>query len=239
MPEERMKEPKTRILLVEDEKNLAEGLAYNLRSEGHDTVIARDGREALQLFDEGPWTLIILDLMLPYVDGIEVAQRIREKDLQVPILMLTARGKEEDRIEGLASGADDYLTKPFHLTELLLRVQGMIRRKNSYREIPPAGSLYRFGADCWVDFARHSAKGPAGERGLTDIETRILKLLLVEHKKWRHGSRCWRRSGVTQKRLRPAPLIILSDASGPIFEPDPSNPRHIVSVRGLGYRFKR
>jgi len=234
-----MMEHKVRILLVEDEKNLAQGLAYNLRTEGYETVIARDGREALRLFEEGPWTLIILDLMLPYVDGIEVAQRIREKDLQVPILMLTAKEKEEDRIEGLASGADDYLTKPFHLQELLLRVRGIIRRKGWYREIPTPGSLYHFGEGCWVDFFHHKAKGPAGERELTDIETRILRLL-VEHEaevvtREQMLAQIWGYSEDAETRTVDNFIRRLRT----YFEPDPSTPRHIVSVRGLGYRFNR
>jgi len=232
-------EPKVRILLVEDEKNLAEGLAYNLRTEGYETIIACDGKEALQLFDEGPWSLIILDLMLPYVDGIEVAQRIREKDIQVPILMLTAKAKEEDRIEGLATGADDYLTKPFHLQELLLRVQGIIRRKSWYRQIPPQGSLYYFGTDCWVDFFHRKAKGPAGERELTDIEARILRLLVE-----REGEVVTREEMLAQiwgysedAETRTVDNFIRRLRT--YFEPDPSSPTHIVSVRGVGYRFQR
>jgi two-component system alkaline phosphatase synthesis response regulator PhoP len=232
-------EPKVRILLVEDEKNLAEGLAYNLRSEGYETIIARDGKEALGSYEDGPWSLIILDLMLPYVDGIEVARRIRKKDLQVPILMLTAKGKEEDRIEGLSSGADDYLTKPFHLRELLLRVQGILRRRSWYREIPPPGSLYCFGADCWVDFFHHKGKGPQGERDLTEIETRILQLLVE-----REGevvtrdemlAQIWGYS--TEVETRTIDNFIRRLRT--YFESDPSNPRHFLSVRGMGYRFHR
>ena len=153
-----------RILLVEDEKHLAEGLLYNLRLDGYEAVLARDGQEALDLFDQGPWSLIVLDLMLPRVDGFEVARQIREKDPRIPILMLTAKSAEEDRIKGFECGADDYLTKPFHLKEFLLRIQGMLRRSSWYREIPESGALYRFGENCWVDFNQRRAAGPAGTR---------------------------------------------------------------------------
>jgi two-component system alkaline phosphatase synthesis response regulator PhoP len=230
---------KAKILIVEDEKNLAEGLAYNLRLEGYEPAVARDGREALRMFGEGGWALIILDLMLPYVDGIEVAQRIRQKDPQIPILMLTAKGKEEDRIEGLASGADDYVTKPFRLEELLLRIKGMIRRRSWYREIPPAGSLYYFGDTCWVDFFHRKAMGVAGERDLTETEAAILRLL-VEHegevvRRAEMLAKIWGYSEEVETRTVDNFIRRLRT----YFEADPSRPRHIVSVRGVGYKFVR
>ena len=137
-----MKPSTARILLVEDEKHLAEGLLYNLSAEGYEAELARDGREALDLFDQGPWNLIVLDLMLPLLDGFEVARQIRDRDPRVPILMLTARSAEEDRVKGLECGGDDYLTKPFHLQELLLRIKGMLRRSSWYRTVPGRGDRY-------------------------------------------------------------------------------------------------
>ncbi len=234
-----MEEAKARILIVEDEKNLAEGLAYNLRMEGYDTTIARNGREALELFPESAWTLIILDLMLPHIDGLEVARRIRKQDPQVPIIMLTAKGKDEDRIEGLASGADDYVTKPFRLEELLLRVKGMIRRRGWYRQIPPPGSLYYFGDACWVDFFRGRAKGIAGERDLTEIEASILKLLVE-----REGEVVTRDEMLTRiwgyaKGVETRTVDNFIRRLRTYFEVDPSRPRYIISVRGKGYRFQR
>lgn len=233
-----MSEPKAKILLVEDEKNLAEGLAYNLRCEGYDTVIAPDGEEALRLFDEGRWDLVILDLMLPRVGGLEVARRIRGKDLQMPLLILTARGREEDRVAGLASGADDYLTKPFHLRELLLRIDGMLRRRSWYRTVP-AGTVFSFGSGCWVDFSLRKASGPQGVRELTEKEFGILKLLIE-----REGevvtreellATVWGYSPEMETRTVDNFIRRLRT----YFEPDPSRPRHILSVRGRGYRFQR
>lgn len=232
-----MSEPRAKILLVEDEKNLAEGLAYNLRCEGYETAIAPDGEEALRLFDEGPWDLVILDLMLPCMDGLEVARRIRRKDVQIPVLILTARGREEDRISGLASGADDYLTKPFHLRELLLRIQGMLRRRSWYRTVP-AGKLYSFGKDCWVDFSLRRASGPRGVRELTEKEFGILKLLIE-----REGETVTREELLAtvwgyspEMETRTVDNFIRRLRT--YFEPDPSRPRHILSVRGRGYRFQ-
>ena len=233
-----MTEPRARILLVEDEKNLAEGLAYNLRCEGYETVIAPDGEEALRLFDGDRWDLVILDLMLPRMDGLEVARRIRRKDLQIPILILTARGREEDRVAGLASGADDYLTKPFHLRELLLRVEGMLRRRSWYRAVP-AGQVFSFGNGCWVDFSLRRAAGLQGERELTEKEFGILKLLIE-----REGevvtreellATVWGYNPETETRTVDNFIRRLRT----YFEPEPSRPRHILSVRGRGYRFRR
>lgn len=120
---------KSRILLVEDEENLAHGLEYNLTEEGYRVTLARDGKEAIKFFDENEFDLIVLDIMLPYFNGFEIAKHVREKHPQMPILMLTARTQVEDRVKGLELGADDYLTKPFHLKELLLRIKGMLKRK--------------------------------------------------------------------------------------------------------------
>ena len=126
-------EAKKRILLVEDEPNLAFNLQFNLQAEGYDVVPAVDGQIALEKFhSDGPFDLVILDVMLPEVNGIDVARAIRDKDDQTHILMLTALGKDDDRLAGLAAGADDYITKPFHLQEFLLRVKRMIRRSQYF-----------------------------------------------------------------------------------------------------------
>ncbi|MCK7526207.1 MAG: response regulator [Ignavibacteriales bacterium] len=134
-----------KILLVEDEENLAHGLEYNLIEEGYKVSLAKDGREALKLFDENEFDLIVLDIMLPYFNGFEIAKHVREKHPQMPILMLTARTQVEDRVKGLELGADDYLTKPFHLKELLLRIKGMLKRKSWYQKVVIENPVYRFG----------------------------------------------------------------------------------------------
>ncbi len=233
-----MSTDRVRILLVEDERHLAEGLLYNLRAEGYEVVLARDGGEALEAFAGGPWNLIVLDLMLPVVDGFEVARRIRKEDPRVPILMLTARAAEEDRVRGLEYGADDYLTKPFHLEELLLRIRGMLRRSSWYRCLPGEGEPYRFGKGCWVDFRSRTAGGPRGKRSLTEKEFLLIRYL-VEHRGetvpreemlreiWGYGP------GVETRTLDNFIRRLRT-----YFEQDPSSPRHILSVRGRGYRFE-
>jgi len=227
-----------RILVVEDEKHLAEGLLYNLCSDGYEAVLARDGQEALDLFDNGPWSLIVLDLMLPRGDGFEVARQIREKDPQIPILMLTAKSAEEDRVKGFECGADDYLTKPFHLKEFLLRIQGMLRRSSWYREIPESGALYRFGENCWVDFNQRSAAGPAGERLLTEKEYYVMKFLIERQpetvSREEMLERIWGFSPGVETRTLDSFIYRLRT----YFEKEPSNPQHILSVRGRGYRFQ-
>jgi two-component system alkaline phosphatase synthesis response regulator PhoP len=232
-----MKTEAARILLVEDEKHLAEGLLYNLSAEGYETVLARDGREALQFFGESPWNLIVLDLMLPVVDGFEVARQIRTKDPRVPILMLTARSGDEDRVKGLECGADDYLTKPFHLQELLLRIKGMLRRSSWYRTVPGGGERFCFGQGCWVDFRERAAQGPGGERRLTEKEALVLKCLVER------PSETVSREDMLREVWGYAPGVETRTLDNFIrrlrtyFEKDPSRPEHIVSVRGLGYRF--
>ena len=132
-----MPEAKKKILLVEDEPHLAFNLQLNLQSENYDVILAIDGKIALEQFNaESPFDLIILDAMLPEIDGFKVAKAIRQTDDQTHILMLTALGREEDRVKGFESGIDDYITKPFHLQELLLRVKRMIRRSKYFA--PPA-----------------------------------------------------------------------------------------------------
>lgn len=121
----------TKILLVEDEESLAVGLEYNLIEEGYIVNWANNGREAIDLFEKEKFDLIILDIMLPYVNGFEVAERVRKSDPQIPILMLTAKTESGDKVKGLEKGADDYMTKPFHLQELLLRVKGMLKDRKS------------------------------------------------------------------------------------------------------------
>ena len=228
----------TRILLIEDEENLAHGLVYNLRLEGYEATIAVDGRQALECFERGGWSLIILDIMIPFVDGFTVARKIREKDEQVPILMLTAKSTETDRVTGFECGADDYLTKPFHLKEFLLRVGGMIRRGRWYRRLPPKGSQFRFGDGCWVDFHTRTAHGPAGERELTEKETMIMKFFSENQ------GEVVSRNELLEKVWGYSPDMETRTVDNFVrrlrtyFERDPSRPEHFFSKRGSGYVFK-
>ena len=137
--------PSAKILLVEDEESLAKGLEYNLSEEGYQVDIAKDGKQAIEMFDKNNYDVVVLDIMLPYKNGFEVAEHIRDKNPQMPILMLTARTSVDDRVKGLEIGADDYITKPFHLKELLLRIEGMLRRKSWYVKSVSTNPFYHFG----------------------------------------------------------------------------------------------
>ena len=134
-----------KILLVEDEESLARGLVYNLTEESYKVDWAENGKLGLEMFLSNHYDLVVLDIMLPYLDGFEVAEKIRETDPQMPILMLTARANAVDKIKGLELGADDYMTKPFNLDELLLRVKGMLKRKTWYKDVSNFNPVYTFG----------------------------------------------------------------------------------------------
>lgn len=225
-----------RILLVEDEESLAMGLEYNLTGEGYRVHIAPDGREAVQCFQKESFDLVILDIMLPYMDGFEVADRIRSRDPRMPILMLTALSGLQDRIRGLESGADDYMIKPFHLEELLLRVKGMLRRKQWYLKSSNDQPAVSIGPHI-VNFREFSVTSGKSRKPLTHREAMVLKYLL-EHE-GRIVSRkelleqVWQISGEVQTRT----VDIFIARLRKIFEKDPKNPVFIQSVRSAGYRF--
>jgi two-component system alkaline phosphatase synthesis response regulator PhoP len=227
----------SRILLAEDEKTLAVGLEFNLREEGYSVTRAPDGKKALELFESRDFDLIILDIMLPHVDGFEVARRIRLKSPQMPILMLTARTRDQDRVKGLEAGADDYLTKPFHLKELLLRVKGMLKRKAWYRSATDRTPLYRFG-DCEIRFDDLMARCPGGcDIRLTPHEAMVMKYLIdhrgkvVSRKELLEN--VWQIRSDVETRTVDAFIVRLRK----YFERDPANPVHIKSIRSAGYLF--
>ena len=225
-----------KILLVEDEESLALGLNYNLTEEGYTVEWAKDGREALKVFQSSQFDLIILDIMLPFLNGFEVAEKIREQSPQIPILILTARTASGDRIKGLEMGADDYLTKPFHLQELLIRIKGMLKRRSWYRAITEKTPLYRFG-NVEINFENLSTRVGKKEFRLTQREAMVLRFL-IENKN----------RTVTRKELLENVWKISSDIETrtvdnfimrlrKYFEPDPLHPKYIKSVRGVGYIF--
>lgn len=232
-----MNEDKKRILLVEDEENLAVGLEFNLSREGYAVTRAADGRMALDIVFSRQFDLIILDVMLPFLDGFEVAIKIRETYPQMPILMLTARTAAKDRIRGLEVGADDYLTKPFHLKELLLRVQGMIKRKQWYQDLPVEKSIFRFGVN-EINFENLKCKTGKRERQLTPREAMVLKYLIL------HKGRIVSRTELLENVWHLSPDVETRTVDNFIarlrkyFEIHPENPVHIKSVRGAGYVFE-
>ena len=166
-----------RILLVEDESSLALGLEFNLKEEGYEVKWVDDGKKAVDAFESEVFDLIILDIMLPYLDGFEVAEIIRNKNQQIPILMLTAKDKINDRLQGLETGADDYLTKPFHLEELLLRVRRMLERKSWYAEIHEDIPVYQFGENS-INFSEFKCISGDKEYPLTQQEAMLLKFMV-------------------------------------------------------------
>jgi DNA-binding response OmpR family regulator len=242
-----MAEAKKRILLVEDEPHLAFTLQFNLQAEGYDVVPAVDGLVATQKFDrEGPFDLIILDVMLPEMNGFEVARHIRGADDQTHVLMLTALGKEEDRLKAFESGVDDYITKPFHLQEFLLRVRRMIRRSQYFsrggtaaapgqaRELSPDHVVKHGPFE--LDTELLVLKTATGEHALTAMEADILRQFLLNPS--RVLSRqylldsVWGMKGDIETRTVDNFVVRLRR----YLETNPAEPKHLVSVRGRGYR---
>jgi len=225
------------ILLVEDEESLAIGLEFNLSQENYDVVWARDGKKALELIEKRKFDLIILDIMLPYYDGFEIASRVRHNDPQMPILMLTARTSADDRVKGLETGADDYMTKPFHLKELWLRVKGMLKRKAWYQNSLAEQPRFRFGKN-EVNFSDFTAKRGSRLYNLTQHEAMVLKYLIEKA-----GTVVSRRE-LLQNVWHVNPEIETRTVDNFIarlrryFEPNPSRPKYIQSVRGAGYIFR-
>jgi DNA-binding response OmpR family regulator len=231
-----------RILVVEDEAHLAEGLAFNLEAEGHQVEIAGDGRSAVaKLVDGGsPFDLVVLDLMLPEMSGFEVARRTRASGNYVPILILTAKDDSSDVVRGIEEGADDYLTKPFKLDELLVRARALLRRRrwDGAAEGEGGSREFRFG-EVTVRFDRFEVETPGETFQLTTREIGLLRALIErEGEAVPRGElleTVWGLRPDTRTRVVDSFIVRLRR----YVEKDPSRPRHIVSVRGHGYRFVR
>lgn len=223
-----------RILLVEDEENIREVVKLNLEMDDYEVVATASGKEALKLVAEQHFDLLVLDVMLPEIDGFQICEQVRLTNMEVPILFLTAKDAAADRIAGLKKGADDYLTKPFVLEELLLRIKNLIKRSNKDTEHAP--ERYRFG-DNTVNFATFEAEGNEGLFTLTKKEAMLLKLLVD------------RRNEVVSRQqilqsvwgydvypsTRTIDNFILSFRK--YFEEDPRHPKYFLSIRGVGYKF--
>jgi len=236
--------PAPRVLVVEDEEAIAHGIVFNLRRKGYTAELARDGREALRRLAE-PFDLVVLDVRLPEVDGFEVCQVLRRKGDTTPILMLTARNQPDDVIYGLKLGADDYVTKPFDLAELLARVEGLLRRQSWARQgsaaaAPAAaastGAHYAFG-DYWIDFETYEAKTRSGVVQLPQKELQVMRLFTSRPNQvvTRRDllAEVWGLPNHPNTRVVDNVIVALRQA----FEESSTRPRHILSVRGVGYRF--
>jgi two-component system, OmpR family, alkaline phosphatase synthesis response regulator PhoP len=227
----------TRILLVEDEENLQEAIKLNLEMEGYEVEIADTGTKALKKTQEQRFNLIILDVMLPEMDGFAVCEKIRLSDMDTPILFLTAKDTSRDRVNGLKLGADDYLTKPFNLEELLLRARILI--KHSVKGTKDEADLksYRFGTN-EINFVTYRAKGTDGQDiELTKKEITLLKLLI--DRKDTVVSRQHILQYVWGYDVYPSTRtidnFILSFRK--YFEKDARHPEYFHSIRGVGYKF--
>ncbi|MEO5823403.1 MAG: response regulator transcription factor [Vicinamibacteraceae bacterium] len=263
------REAVARILLVEDEEALAEGLRVNLHRKQYDVDVASDGRTGLASAQARRYDLILLDIRLPEIDGFEVCQRLRQDGNFTPILMLTARNQPDDVVYGLKLGADDYVTKPFDLAELLARIEGLLRRGEWWRqeredsdtietappaphpvavaaqpettEAPPAGPAgdarrVEFGP-YWVDFRTWQARTREGVVELSRKELAVLKLLVERpHEVVSRRellAEVWELPNHPNTRVVDNVIVSLRRA----FETDAAKPRHILSARGVGYRF--
>src|SRR5688572_1608350 len=228
---------KTSILLVEDEENLHEALRLNLELEGYDVTSAFDGAAALKALQAEYFDLIILDVMLPEMDGINVTETVRLSNNEVPILILSAKNSSADRVLGLKKGADDYLTKPFNLEELLLRVHKLINKNKKLQDKSSIGNTYSFGNNI-IDFKAQEANTKNGQKiQLSKKETMLLKLL-IENK-----NEVVPREKILQAvwgynvypTTRTIDNFILNFRK--YFEDDSRNPRYFHSVRGVGYKY--
>lgn len=166
----------TRVLVVEDDPNLGNLLADYLRAKGYEADLRTDGAQGAQAHAPGRYDLLILDVMMPVKDGFTLAREVRAKDPEVPIIFLTARSMKQDAIEGFRSGADDYVTKPFGMEELLLRIEAVLRRYRGVQPKQEEPTTYAFGA-CSFDPRKQVLRTPAGERRLTTKENELLRLL--------------------------------------------------------------
>jgi len=226
---------KKRILVVEDEKHLAETIKLNLEIEEYHPIVVHDGSSAISTFKEQRFDLVILDIMIPNIDGIAVCENIRLHDSDVPIMFLSAKSSSEDRILGLKKGADDYLTKPFNLEELMLRIDKLITR-NEESSNTESVSEYTFGVNS-ANFDSYEAVGKDGKFSLTKKEALLLKLL-IENKdevvsREKILQTVWGYS--VYPSTRTIDNFIL--AFRKYFEVDPKNPKFFLSLRGVGYKF--
>lgn len=224
-----------RILLIEDEANLRKLVKLNLKLEGYEVTVATNGREAIVKFDEAHFDLIILDLMLPLLNGIDVLDAIRIKNSSIPIIITSAKDTSSDRITGLKAGADDYLIKPFEIEELILRIQKLIERSQNL-ESSPSASEYSFG-DNHINFLTFEAKHNVNLQTLKQKEVLILKYLIS--KKNQVVSRQDILRNVWGYDVFPSTRTIDNFITGlrKFFEEDPRQPQYIISVRGVGYKF--
>jgi two-component system alkaline phosphatase synthesis response regulator PhoP len=235
---------KTRILIIEDDAHIAEGLKLNLSLQGYETAIAGSGTDGLRMWKEWNPHLIVLDIMLPGLDGLSVLRHIRLEDERLPVLILSAKGAPDDRVKGFSYGVDDYLAKPFHLEEFLLRIDRLLTRLSwshtpspiEGAEGPTAEKKYLFGGNS-IDFTTMTAECRQGTIQLTEQEVRLLRIFIAHRGKPLSRKLLlevgWGYSGVTTTRTVDNFIVRLRK----YFEDDPQNPVYFRSLRSIGYLF--
>ncbi|MEB3187940.1 MAG: response regulator transcription factor [bacterium] len=230
-----------RVLVVEDEVNIARGLRFNLELEGHDVHVLHDGDQAREMLiaRREPYDLLILDWMLPGLSGLDLCRGLRKHGLLMPVIMLTARDQSAHKIEGLMVGADDYVTKPFNIEELLARIETQLRRQRWHEQEPPSGKdqSLSFGQNV-VDFERFEASHQGREVKLTSLEFQLLRYFAE------HPGRVLSRQQLLEGAWGFSEAITLRTVDNFVlrlrkaFEDVPSKPRHFLSIRGAGYKFQ-
>jgi DNA-binding response OmpR family regulator len=233
-----------RILVIEDDEHIAQGLKLNLSLQGYEVATAGNGTLGLQMWKEWNPHLIVLDIMLPGLDGLSVLRHIRLEDQRLPVLILSAKGESNDKVKGFSYGVDDYLAKPFNLEEFLMRVDRLLTRSSWSGDHAAGGGVargypgktYTFG-DNTINFETMTAKGKEGTIYLTDQEMRLIKVFIANRGKPLSRKLLlevgWGYSGVTTTRTVDNFIVRLRK----YFEDDPENPIYFKSIRSIGYIF--
>jgi two-component system, OmpR family, alkaline phosphatase synthesis response regulator PhoP len=220
------------ILIIEDEQSIADLLEFNLSAEGYTIIVARDGETGLITWLASNPDLVVLDVMLPKKNGFQVCREARAAKLHTPVLFLTAKNQPHERVEGFAAGADDYLTKPFHLPEFLMRVAAILRRAKWLRQ----DSSYRF-ADISIDFLGFTVSTPRGFENLGEREMLLLKLFTERPNQVISRNEIldliWGQDNYPSNRTVDNFVVRLRK----ILEPTPSQPRYLHTIWGVGYKF--
>jgi DNA-binding response OmpR family regulator len=221
----------TRILVVEDEPDIAMGLRNDLRRQGYDVETVEDGETALCRASREPWDLVVLDVMLPKLDGFEVCRELRRERIKTPIILLTAKAQEAEKVLGLELGADDYVTKPFSPRELRARIKAVLRR---FADESPG--LIRFGK-VELDFDRAELRKEGKPVDLTALELRLLKVFIQQRGRVLTRTQlidaAWEPGTHVSDRVVDTHVLNLRKK----IEPVPAEPRYITGIRGIGYRF--
>lgn len=226
------------ILLVEDDPNVADGLIINLEADGYQVVHVDNGNQVMAEFEKGNFDLVLMDIMLPGTDGLTLTKQIRSSGSVVPVIFITARDQTDQKVEGLLSGGDDYITKPFDVSELLVRIQGIFRRQAWLAPGDNTDEEYEFDGRS-INFTTYLAKGPGGEITLTRKECMVMKYLIERTGKVVSRDQLldavWGYHTFPTNRTIDNFILRLRK----IFEDDPKSSIYIETIRGVGYRFTR